>query len=96
MQELNNKKFNHLKIHTQYSICEGAVKIDNLKDYCKKNGCFFVDQFNNKDNIEAQKIMANEAKEYFKEYFKAQTESFLRILRLNKIYSILIKKECIG
>ena len=37
MQELNNKKFNHLKIHTQYSICEGAVKIDDLKDYCKKN-----------------------------------------------------------
>ena len=23
--------FNHLKIHTQYSICEGAIKIDDLK-----------------------------------------------------------------
>ena len=27
----NNKKFNNLKIHTQYSICEGAVKIDGNK-----------------------------------------------------------------
>jgi len=31
----NNKNFNHLKIHTQYSICEGAIKIDELADYCK-------------------------------------------------------------
>ena len=31
----NNKSFNHLKIHTQYSICEGAIKIDELADYCK-------------------------------------------------------------
>ena len=37
MHELNNKKFNHLKIHTQYSICEGAIKIENLKDFCKEN-----------------------------------------------------------
>ena len=37
MLESNNKKFNHLKIHTQYSICEGAIKIDNLKDYCRDN-----------------------------------------------------------
>ena len=32
-----NKQFNNIKIHTQYSICEGAVKIDELADYCKKN-----------------------------------------------------------
>jgi DNA polymerase-3 subunit alpha len=31
----NNKSFNHLKVHTQYSICEGAIKIDELADYCK-------------------------------------------------------------
>ena len=31
----NNKTFNHFKVHTQYSICEGAVKIDELADYCK-------------------------------------------------------------
>jgi len=37
MPELNNQRFNHLKIHTQYSICEGAIKIDNLKDFCKEN-----------------------------------------------------------
>jgi len=37
MPELNNQNFNHLKIHTQYSICEGAIKIDNLKDFCKEN-----------------------------------------------------------
>ena len=36
MPEINNKQFNHFKIHTQYSICEGAVKIDQLKDYCKQ------------------------------------------------------------
>ena len=34
MQE-NNQNFNHLKIHTQYSICEGAIKIDDLKNFCK-------------------------------------------------------------
>ncbi len=32
-----NKEFNNIKIHTQYSICEGAVKIDQLADYCKTN-----------------------------------------------------------
>ena len=34
---LDNNKFNHLKIHTQYSICEGAIKIDQLADFCKNN-----------------------------------------------------------
>ena len=34
MQE-NNQNFNHLKIHTQYSICEGAIKVDDLKNFCK-------------------------------------------------------------
>ena len=32
-----NNQFNHFKIHTQYSICEGAVKIDELKEFCKIN-----------------------------------------------------------
>ena len=36
MLESNFKKFNHLKIHTQYSICEGAIKIDVLKDNAKE------------------------------------------------------------
>ena len=33
----DSKEFNNIKIHTQYSICEGAVKIDQLADYCKQN-----------------------------------------------------------
>ena len=37
MKESNNKTFNHFKLHTQYSICEGAIKIDQLKEFCKKN-----------------------------------------------------------
>ena len=32
-----SKDFNNIKIHTQYSICEGAVKIDELASYCKAN-----------------------------------------------------------
>ena len=36
MPESKNQKFNQLKIHTQYSICEGAIKIENLKNYCKE------------------------------------------------------------
>ncbi len=31
----DNQNFNHLKVHTQYSICEGAIKIDELANYCK-------------------------------------------------------------
>ena len=31
------KVFNNFKIHTQYSICEGAIKIDDLAVYCKEN-----------------------------------------------------------
>ncbi len=34
---VKKKIFNHIKVHTQYSICEGAIKIDELADYCKSN-----------------------------------------------------------
>ena len=34
---VSDKKFNNIKIHTQYSICEGAIKIDELAEFCKKN-----------------------------------------------------------
>ena len=37
MKESVKKTFNQFKIHTQYSICEGAVKIDQLKNFCKEN-----------------------------------------------------------
>ena len=37
MPESKIQNFNHLKIHSQYSICEGAIKIDDLKNYSKEN-----------------------------------------------------------
>ena len=37
MRESNSENFNHLKIHSQFSICEGAIKIDDLKDFSKDN-----------------------------------------------------------
>ncbi len=37
MSESTNQIFNHLKIHSQYSICEGAIKIDDLKERSKEN-----------------------------------------------------------
>ena len=37
MLSLKIQNFNHLKIHSQYSICEGAIKIDDLKEHCKEN-----------------------------------------------------------
>ena len=36
MSESVIQNFHHLKIHTQYSICEGAAKIDDLQEYSKK------------------------------------------------------------
>ena len=37
MNEVNNKEFHHLKIHTQYSICEGALRTVDLAKHCKEN-----------------------------------------------------------
>ena len=36
MPESLMQNFNHLKIHTQYSICEGAVRIDDHKNILRK------------------------------------------------------------
>ena len=37
MNEVIKKEFTHLKIHTQYSICEGALRTADLAKYCKTN-----------------------------------------------------------
>ena len=37
MDEVRNRQFTHLKIHTQYSICEGALRILDLAKHCKTN-----------------------------------------------------------
>ena len=37
MPESIVQNFNHLKIHSQYSICEGAIKIEELTDISKQN-----------------------------------------------------------
>ena len=37
MTEVAKKEFTHLKIHTQYSICEGALRTSDLAKYCKIN-----------------------------------------------------------
>ncbi len=37
MNEDINKEFTHLKIHTQYSICEGALRTADLAKFCKVN-----------------------------------------------------------
>ena len=36
MNEAKNKEFVHLKIHTQYSICEGALRTTDLAKHCKE------------------------------------------------------------
>ncbi|MAJ22161.1 MAG: DNA polymerase III subunit alpha [Candidatus Pelagibacter sp. TMED64] len=35
MNEINKNQFSHLKVHTQYSICEGAIKISDLSLHAK-------------------------------------------------------------
>jgi len=36
MNEVIKNDFTHLKIHTQYSICEGALRTTDLAKYCKE------------------------------------------------------------
>ena len=36
-ENVNNNMFNHIKIHTQYSICEGALRTSDLAKHCKEN-----------------------------------------------------------
>ena len=37
MNEVSENQFNHIKVHTQYSICEGALRTADLAKYCKEN-----------------------------------------------------------
>jgi len=37
MVDVLRREFTHLKIHTQYSICEGALRTIDLAKYCKEN-----------------------------------------------------------
>ena len=37
MNDVTIDQFNHIKIHTQYSICEGALRTADLVTYCKTN-----------------------------------------------------------
>ena len=37
MNEVVNEEFTHLKIHSQYSICEGALRTADLAKFCKEN-----------------------------------------------------------
>ena len=33
----DSNQFSYFKVHSEYSICEGAIKIDDLSKYCKDN-----------------------------------------------------------
>ena len=57
---ISDREFNNIKVHTQYSICEGAIKIDELASYCKANkvrAIGLADSYNLCDALEfAEKI----------------------------------------
>ena len=62
MQESEKKEFNHFKIHSQYSICEGAVKIDELRDFCKSNKIKSIGISDNKNLCGALEFSENISK----------------------------------
>ena len=62
MQEFENpRKFTHFKIHTQYSICEGALKIDDLNTYCKENKILNKMNLKNRQNHYPSELSGGEA-----------------------------------
>ena len=81
MHESINKYYNHLKVHTQYSICEGAAKIDDLKDYCKLNKiralgisdttnlCGALEFSENLSSVGTQPIIGTQIMFNYKDYF---------------------------
>ena len=42
MNKNTERQFNNLKIHTQYSICEGALRTADLAKYCKEKKIKFL------------------------------------------------------
>jgi len=58
-----NKQFTNFKVHSQYSICEGAIKIEDLSNFCKDNKVKSIglcDSFNLCGALEfAEKISKN-------------------------------------
>ena len=91
MLETINKKFNHLKVHTQYSICEGAIKIENLKIFCKENKipclglsdtsnlCGALEFAENISNVGTQPIIGTQIQFKFEE-----TTGLLPLIALNE------------
>ena len=90
MSESNFKNFNHLKIHTQYSICEGAIQIDELKNKAKElkikslglcdtsNLCGAVEFSDKLSKVGTQPIIGTQINFKFEE-----TEGLLPIFALN-------------
>ena len=91
MLEKNNQIFNHLKVHTQYSICEGAAKIEDLKDFCKQNKitslgisdtanlCGALEFAENISKVGTQPIIGTQIRFKFED-----TEGFLSLIALNE------------
>ena len=53
----------NLKIHSQFSICEGAVKINQLSEFCKKNNISAVGICDN-ENLSGALEFSNELSKF--------------------------------
>ena len=89
MNEVFDKEFTHLKIHTQYSICEGALKTADLAKYCKDNKIKAITEKREQDrlNITSEienKVKAVEDKLNLK-ITKQKQEIDLKFTKINKI-----------
>ena len=98
MQESNNQKFNHLKIHTQYSICEGAIKIDELKNFCKENKINSVGLSDTSNLCGSLEFSENALKEVAKMAMEKKTgarglRSILEKLLLDEMYESPSRKD---
>ena len=61
MNEVIKNDFTHLKIHTQYSICEGALRTTDLAKYCKEKktkALGLCDSFNLCGALEFSELLA--------------------------------------